>query len=258
MTKKNTGKPEQGHDFDLEGEETFVLLDRVVDPFLVLFHNPSGFRAEQYRALRNKLIFLNPEGLSRSLVVTSAIKEEGKSTTLLNLGLAFAELEGQSAIILDFDLRLPSVERLLGLNPEPGLTDLMLGRIPLRSAIRNSGKPGLDFIGAGLQKVHPAEFLSSGKIEELLSTLKEEYSYVLIDTPPILPFTDAGILSARADGTLLVIKLEASSKKLTKMALQTLQELGGNVLGTFVLGIRGADPSTDPRYGYPESQWPEA
>ena len=234
------------------GDETpFVLVDRVVNPYVVCFHEPRGFRAEQFRALRNKLLVMNPERAPRSLVVTSAIQGEGKSTTAINLALSFAELEDQRALLLDFDFRKPSVESLLGLNPEAGLTELLLGRLGLHEAIRSSGVDGFDLIGPGAMPPNPSELLASRRIDELVARLKEEYSLIVLDTPPVVPLTDAGVLSAKCDGTLLVVGLERAPRKLSKEARKQLVESGAHLLGSFVVGVRGADPSKDPRYGYP-------
>jgi capsular exopolysaccharide synthesis family protein len=233
------------------GDDPFVLVERVVDPYVVCFHDPQGFRAEQFRALRNKLLVMNPERAPRSLVLTSAIQGEGKTTTALNLGLVFAELEDQRVIVLDCDFRKPGVESQLGLNNEAGLTELLLGQLPLHDAIRNTGSDGFDLIGPGAMPTNPSELLNSRRIDELLSRLKEEYSLIILDTPPVVPLTDAGVLSAKADGTLLVVGLETAPRKLTKEARKQLQEFGAQLLGTFVVGVRGADPSKDARYGYP-------
>ena len=229
----------------------FVLVEKVVDPYIVGFHEPQGFRAEQIRGLRNKLLVMNPDNTPRSLAITSALQGEGKTVTSINLAIAFAELEDHKVILLDFDLRKPSVEPFLGLNPSPGLSELLLGGASLSDVLRPSGIEGLDIIGAGLQGLAPSELLQSRRIDELLSHLKQDYSYLLLDTPPALPITDAGALGRKCDGTLLVVGLEKSPRKLVREALTNLEEQGSNVLGCFVMGIRGADPSSDARYRYP-------
>lgn len=235
---------------DDEHPQMLVVVDRVVDPYLVCFHEPTGFRAEQFRGLRNKLIVMNPDGSARSLVVTSAIQGEGKSTTSLNLGIVLAELEDHRVVVCDFDLRRPSIERLLGINAEPGLVELLHDGIGLDRAIRPSGMPNLDIISAGARPPNPSEVIASRRIEELLAELKEQYHYVILDTPPILPITDAGILSAKCDGTLFVVGLETAPRRMAKEAIATLEDLGANLLGCFVTGIRGADPASDERYRY--------
>lgn len=232
------------------GEDMLVVVDQSVSPFLVVFHDPTGFRAEQFRSVRNKLLAMNPDGAARILVVTSAIKGEGKTITSINLAMSFAEMERTPVLLVDADLRAPSIERYLNLNPQPGLADLLLGRVGFEQAVRDSGFRNLQLLGAGTRLAGPSELLTGARIEELFSRLKESYQYVIVDTPPTLPVTDASVLAARADGTLLVVRLEHSPKGLTKDALRQLQDLGGNVLGTFVTEVRGADPDANPRLAY--------
>lgn len=238
----------------IEDIETFVLLERTVNPYIVNFHEARGFRAEQIRGLRNKLLVMNPEDMPRSLAITSAIQGEGKTVTTINLGIALAELEGQRIILLDLDLRKPNIESFLGLVPGMGITELLLGALSLNEAIRPSGIEGLDIIGAGHRHVLPSELLISRRVDELLAKLKEEYSYILLDTPPTIPINDSGILGRKCDGTLMVIALEKSPRKLVTDALKNLEDHGSNVLGCFVTGVRGADPSSDDRYRYQEME----
>ena len=235
---------------DVLGEDVLVVVDRAVDPYLVVFHDPSSFRAEQFRALRNQLIAMNPDGESKTLIVASAVKGEGKTVTAINLALAFAELERHPICLVDADLREPSVEEYLNLNPAPGLSDVLLDRVPLRSAVRESGIRNLSVLGAGTRLGAPSEVLSVPRIEGLFGSLKERFRYVIIDTPPVLPATDASVLAARADGTLFAVRLEYSAKSHTKEAIRTVQDLGANVLGVFVTEVRGSDPDHDPRLSY--------
>lgn len=234
----------------LGGDDVLVVVDRAVDPYLVVFHDPSSFRAEQFRALRNQLIAMNPDGEAKSLVITSAVKGEGKTVTSINLALAFAELERQPVCLVDADLREPAVEEYLNLNPGPGLSDVLLERVPLRAAVRDSGIRNLSILGSGARLGAPSEVLSTPRIEDLLSRLKESFRYVVVDTPPVLPATDASVLAARADGTLFTVRLEYSSKSHTKEAIRKVQDLGANILGVFVTEVRGADPDNDPRFAY--------
>jgi len=231
------------------GDDSLVLVDRAVHPFVVLFHDSTGFRSEQIRSLRNKLIAMNPDGAPKTLVVTSSIRGEGKTVTSINLALAFAELERTPVLLLDADLRSPSVEHYLNLSPEPGFADILVGRTELSRATRECGLRNLSVIGAGTPLTGPSEMITAPKVQELFDRVKEGFQYVIVDTPPVLPSTDASVMAARADGTLLCVRLEHSSKSLTKDAVRNLQELGANVLGTFVTELRGQDPEADPRLG---------
>ncbi|MFY9342612.1 MAG: CpsD/CapB family tyrosine-protein kinase [Planctomycetota bacterium] len=231
-------------------DDMIVVVDRSVNPYLVLFHEPAGYRAEQIRALRNRLVAMNPDGEPKTLVVTSAVRGEGKTVAAINLAMALAELERNQVLLIDADLRRPSCERYLNLNAEVGLSDVLMGRVGVEKVLRPAGHRNLMLLGAGTRIDNPAEVLGSSRLDELFRRLKEKFHYVVIDTPPVLPSTDAGVLAARADGTLLVVRLEHSLKKQTKEALRTVQDMGGNVLGTFVTELRGQDPESDRRLAY--------
>ena len=235
------------------GEDVLVVVPRVVDPYIVCFHEPNGYRAEQFRGLRNRLLTLNPDGAARTLVVTSAIAGEGKSSVSINLAIALGELEEHRILVVDFDLRRPSLERMLGLGPEQGVSDLLLGNCSLDAIVRSSGMPNVDLIGAGRRPTNPGELLASRRLDDLFAQLKQDYNYVVIDTPPVLPITDAGLISAKCDGTLFVVGLEQAPRKMVREALENIEELGARVLGSFVTGVRGADPSSDSRYRYSEN-----
>jgi capsular exopolysaccharide synthesis family protein len=231
-------------------EDMLVVVDRTVNPYLVLFHEPAGYRAEQIRALRNRLVAMNPDGEPKALVVSSAVREEGKTVAAMNLAMAFAELERQQVCLIDGDLRRPSCERYLNLNPELGLSDVLLGRAPVDKVLRPAGYRQLMLLGAGTRVGNPAEVLGTSRLDELLGHLKAKFQYIVIDTPPVLPSTDAGVFASRADGTLLVVRLERSLKKQSREALRVLHDMGGNVLGTFVTELRGRDPDSDQRLAY--------
>ncbi len=236
-------------------DDMVVIVDRAVNPYLVLFHEPASYRAEQIRALRNRLVALNPDGEPKTLVVASARREEGKSITALNLAMAMAELERHRVVIVDADLRRPQIESYMNMNPDLGLSDLLMGNASLDRVLRPAGYRDLMVLGAGSRVENPAEVLGTSRLDELFSRLKERFQYVIIDTPPVLPCTDAGVLAARADGTLFVLRLEKTLKGQAKTALRTLQDLGANVLGTFVSELRGQDPESDPGLGYEGAEY---
>jgi len=236
------------------GDDMLVLVEQAVHPFIVLLHDPSGFRAEQVRGLRNKLIAMNPDGTSKTLVVTSAIRGEGKSVTAINLAMAFAETERLPILLIDGDLRGPSIHRYLNLNSELGFADVLMDRCSIDEALCESGFRSLYVMGAGTHVGGPSEVISAAKVEQLLARLKERFQYTILDTPPALPATDASVMAARADGCLLVVRLEHSSKTLTREAIRNLRDLGANMLGTFVTEVRGADPEADARWADSSSE----
>lgn len=249
--RKKSNDPQPTADEGLRpDDDMIVVVDRSVNPYLVLFHEPAGFRAEQVRSLRNRLVAMNPDGEPKTMVVTSAVRGEGKTVAAINLAMALAELERHQVVLVDADLRRPACEKYLNLNADVGLADVLMGRLPVEKAVRPAGHRNLMLLGAGTRVDNPAEVLGSSRLDELFRRLKEKYQYVVIDTPPVLPSTDAGVLSARADGTLLVVRLEKSSKKQSRDALRVLQDMGGNVLGTFVTELRGQDPESDRRLAY--------
>ena len=233
---------------DVLREDMVVIVDRAVNPYLVLFHQPTGYWAEQIRALRNRLVALNPDGEPKTLVMTSPARGDGKSIAALNLAMALSELERNQVVVVDADLRRPSIENYLNMNQAPGLSDMLLGNLAIDRAVRPAGFRDLMVIGAGSRVENPAEILGASRLDELFARLKERFQYVVIDTPPVLPSTDAGVMASRADGTLFVLRLEKTLKGQATEALQSLQDLGANVLGTFLSEVRGQDPETDPSW----------
>jgi non-specific protein-tyrosine kinase len=239
-------------------DDMVVVVDRSVNPYLVMFHEPAGYRAEQIRGLRNRLVAMNPDGEPKTLVVTSAVRGEGKTVAALNLAMAFAELDRHQIVLVDGDLRRPSCERYLNLNQEQGLTDVLLGRAPVEKVLRPAGHRNLLLLGAGTRVQNPSEVLGQTRVDDLFRALKEKCQYVVIDTPPVLPSTDARVLASRADGTLLVVRLEHSLRTQSRDALRALQDTGANVIGTFVNELRGQDPDSDKRLAYEPAAGDEA
>ena len=231
-------------------DDALVLVSETVNPYLVMVHEPASFRAEQVRSLRNKLVAMNPDSAPKTLVVTSAVHGEGKTICAINLALAFAELERARILLVDADLRSPSIEKYMQINEGAGLADVLLGRTPVDRALRQSDAKNLMILGAGNRVSGPNEVLAPQRIQDLLARLKEQFQYVILDTSSVLPSTDASVIAARADGTLLVVRLEHSTKQLARQAIRTLTDLGANVMGTFVTQVRGLDPEADPRFAY--------
>lgn len=203
---------------------------------LRLLTEPDGRVAEQFRSLRNSIQSMNPDGAPRNLVVTSAVGKEGKTTCALNLALAFAEQPHQTVLVIDGNMHKPAVEERLGLPLRQGLSELFKGKLDPDRAVRETSVKGLFVMGAGSLAGNPAQYLGTDRMGSLLQMLKQRFDYVIIDAPPALDFNDASQVAAMADGTLLAVRLGETPKHLVEQAVNLLEGLGANLLGTTALG----------------------
>ncbi len=225
------------HDTPSDEERDFlILVDRAMDSHLVVYHDPGSAVAEQYRTFRTNLLALNPDGAPRALAISSSIKGEGKSVTAANLAIVLVELPDTRALLIDADLRQPSVAGLFGRKPRPGLTDLLLDGLPLDRVIQPTVGPNLSILPGGRDVRNPSELLGSPRIGDLVNALKAEYNYLLFDTPPVLPFADASVLGTRMDGTLMVVRLDKTPRDQVEKSLETLRAARNNILGCFLAG----------------------
>lgn len=203
---------------------------------IVLATDPRGRVAEQFRGLRNSIIALNPEGAPRTVVLTSSASGEGKTVATINLALALAELPGTEVLILDANLHSPGIEEYLGLDRRQGLADVLAGTCALDAATRATSVDGVQVMGAGNLPDNPSQLLGSERMKTVLGTLKRGFSYVLIDTPEALRISDASLLGGIADGIVLVVRLGLTPRHHVEQTHNTLEALGGNVLGTCLTG----------------------
>jgi len=156
--------------------------------------------SEAYRALRTNLSFSSLDTPIRSLVVTSPAPDEGKSTTIANLAVTMAQ-GGKQTILIDCDLRRPSLHELFGLKPEPGLTNLLLDQNG-DPYLQDCGVDGLRLLASGPLPPNPADLLGSKKIDNVIELLTSKADIVLLDAPPVIAVTDATVLGAKVDGVL--------------------------------------------------------
>ncbi len=167
--------------------------------------DPTSPAAEAYRSLRTSLQFARQAHELRCLLVTSPASAEGKTSTLANLGAVFAQ-SGERVVLVSGDLRRPQLGELFGVDEKPGLTSVLRGERTLEQALQQvEGYDGLWVLGAGAVPSSPAELLNGPGTRQLFATLRENFDLVLVDSPPVLPVTDALVLSAYADSTLLVV-----------------------------------------------------
>jgi capsular exopolysaccharide synthesis family protein len=204
-------------------------------------------RAEALRKLRTNLHFVDVDEPVRTIVVTSAVSGEGKSSTAVNLAVVFAEASA-TVLLIDADLRRPRLAEYLGLEGSVGLTNVLAGQLSDTEAVQPWGG-GLSVLPSGFIPPNPSELLGSRHMRDLLDRLRDQYDIIIIDSPPLLPVTDAAVVATRADGALLMTRSGKTSQAQARAAAAALSAVGARLLGG-VINMeprRGAD-----RYQYYE------
>jgi len=215
----------------------------------VTLRAPASVAAEAYRSLRTSIQFLGLDTPVRTLQVTSPSSSEGKTTTVANLCVALATA-GQRVVVVDCDLRRSRVHEFFGLGNGIGFTSVLLGDAPLSEALVPApGVDGLYVLASGPRPPNPSELLSGPRTIEVLLALQGQADIVVFDSPPVLPVSDALVLAARVDATLLVAKARTTSRRSLGRALELLQQVDAPVVGT-VLNGAAADEGYGYGYGY--------
>lgn len=215
---------------------------------LVVQDDPRSPRSEAFRRLRTNLQFVEVDSKRRSFVVTSSVPSEGKSTTAANLALALAEND-TSIVLVDGDLRRPRVASLMGLEGGAGMTDVLIGRMELDDALQPCGKKGLVVLPAGQIPPNPTELVASIAMAAVLQDLEQRFDVVLIDAPPLLPVTDAAILSQLSGGAILVAAVGRTTRNQLETARATLRDAGTKAVGS-VLTMVKKSPTAATTYDY--------
>lgn len=192
--------------------------------------DPYSSVAEEYRKVRTNLDFVRAAGQRKVLVFSSAVPGEGKTTTCCNLAVAIANT-GLRVLLVDADLRKPRVAEIFGLETAVGLTSVLVGKIEASQAVQPSGIANLDLMASGPQPPNPSELLGSAACQDTLRTLSQRYDFLLIDSPPLLPVTDASVAAAHADGVVLVCRLSSTTFSQLTAARDQIVGVGANVLG---------------------------
>jgi len=192
--------------------------------------------AEAYRVLRTNLMFARKDDKLNTVAVVSAGAGEGKSTTVLNLATVFAQ-SGMRVVVVDSDLRRPTLHKLLRLTNNLGLTNYLLKQNSLDEVIQTTNVPTLDFLASGKLPSSSLGILSSTQMRDLISELKQRYDFVLFDSPPIMGVSDASVLASMVDLTLLVIQYRKYPQAMTLRAKQMVEKVGGTLLGMVLNNI---------------------
>ena len=200
---------------------------------------PSAECSEQFRKLRSKLCQIQASEPLRSLLVTSTLPAEGKTFVALNLALAITRQHGRRVLLIDGDLRAPKLASCLGVPASPGLTEFLCGAADETSIIQTDTEGALFFIPGGHMIVNPTEMLATERLQWLLSRTAPLFDWVIVDTPPVLPVSDAGILAAHCDGVVLVVRAGTTAYDTAGAALEELR--GKKLLGVVLNRVETRD-----------------
>lgn len=213
--------------------------DQLTPPDLITLTQPRSAAAEAYRTLRTSLEFSSLDRPLRSLVVTSSSPDEGKSTTVANLAVALAQA-GRRTVVVDADLRRPSLHSLFGLPNTAGLTSMMLDEAATAQPPYQAGPvAGLRALTSGPLPPNPAELLASRRFDEILARLIQDADIVLFDAPPLMAVSDAAVLAARVDGVILVVQAEKTKREAVQRAKKMLERVNAHLVGAVLTEVKG-------------------
>ncbi len=212
---------------------------------LVTLSDPRSPVAEAYRSLRTNLEFSSLDEPLRTMVVTSPAPEAGKSTTLANLAVTIAQA-GKDVILVDCDLRRPSLHDIFGVSNNTGLTSMMLDDVTSAPPLQETGVAGLKLLTSGPLPPNPAELLGSRRMSEFIEALREQAGMVLFDAPPVVAVTDAAILASQVDGVLLILNAGVTKRDHAQRAKVALDKVNARLVGTVLNNVK-LDTSL---YGY--------
>jgi capsular exopolysaccharide synthesis family protein len=200
------------------------------EPGLVVSHHPFSVVKEAFRTLRTAILLSRAGESPKTILFTSGIHGEGKTVTVVNSALAFAEM-GVPVLVIDADLRRPDCHRLLMMENGRGLTEVLTGQTSPMEVIRPTGINHLFLLSAGSLPPNPAELVGSKKMQETVASLREQYDYILIDSPPVIQVSDALLLSTIVDGVVLVVSSQETPKYVVREARSRLSYARAKILG---------------------------
>jgi capsular exopolysaccharide synthesis family protein len=223
------------------------------DPATMLFlHGDDSARGtEEFRTLRSRLYHLREKMPLKKLLVTSALPREGKSFTSSNLAQVVVRQHGRRALLIDADLRAPRLHLMLGTTSDPGLSDYLLGKSDEFSIMQRGPLENLFFIPSGTGAADPAELIGNGRLKMLLQRVEPLFDWIIIDSPPAVPVSDASVLAKACDGVLMVVRSNSTPVDLARKARQ---EFPDEALVGMVLNGTSEDAMPYARYYYESYQ----
>ena len=212
---------------------------------LIVEKNSKSISAEAYKTLRTNIQYSSFDKEIKTILVTSTIPGEGKSTISGNLALSFAQ-QDKKVLVIDCDLRKPSLHKIFKLSNLKGLSDIIVGNSDLEKAMYNY-KDNFDILTSGKIPPNPSEILASNAMTALLEKLKTKYDIIIIDSAPLQAVTDAQIISNKVDGTLLVIRAGVTKREAILQAKELLNQVNAKILGVV---LNGAENNSEKHYYY--------
>jgi len=199
--------------------------------------NPKSLTAEVYRTLRTNIQFVSIDTVVKSILFTSAIPREGKSSVVANLATSMSQA-GKNVLIIDADLRKPSQHKIFDLPNLTGLTTTLVSNVSAFEHIVETKHEGLDILTAGPNPPNPAELLDSQRMKQLLHELTQAYELVLVDSPPVIAVTDATILAQSVDGVILVVAAKEVKREYALEAKERLKKVEARLLGIILNKVK--------------------
>lgn len=219
------------------------------DAGLVTIMRPTSADAEAYRTLRTSIQLSSLENHTRSIMITSSGPGEGKSTTMANLAVTLAQA-GNKTLVVDCDMRRPTLHKLLKVEREPGLAEVLEGKdLDWHTHVKATEAENLFVLPAGKVPSNPSELLGRAQMAAILAEMKQEYNFVLCDVPPILVVSDAALLASHLDGVLILLRSGKAVGQEVTRAREQMERVGGKVLGA-VFNAYGGEAGGYGRYGY--------
>ena len=218
------------------------------EALLIDHSRPQEAPSEEFRSLRTRLNHLQTLQPIHTVVVTSPSPAEGKSFAATNLAISESHLAGNRTLLVDFDFRRPVLHNLFQIERAPGATDYLLGNTPLANCVRKIEGTNLYVMPAGTSVKNPLELLSLREVKALFEELPKWFNWVILDSPPLLFSADANLLGTLTDGTILVVRIGATTIDMVHRAMQSLCE--NNVLGIIVNGARAGELYSKYTYYY--------
>jgi capsular exopolysaccharide synthesis family protein len=228
--------------------------DKECDPEFISEKNPRSTISESYRSLRTSIMFTAVEHKRKTLIFTSAGPREGKTTTAINTAIVMAN-SGEKVLLIDADLRKPRIGKTFDINEKEGLTELLAEDRTFTEVVHHTGIDNLDVVVCGAIPPNPSELLGSSKMDKLLDELQGKYDRIILDTAPVLPVTDAVVLSCKVDGTVVVIKAGETHRAAILKAKEILTSVSASNLIGVVLNMVDTSKSGSYHYYYYYSKY---